>query len=173
PAAFVWMMRTVDASSARPAATTMSVRMKGLVRIGGYFKLRSHVGVPLFLPAPARVAPARFPGLQGESAAAAPREAAPPRAPLRMPFHRHGIPPAGALAGRDRVERRADAEELRGGQTLRPSRRADEEPAADDAARARGGRHRVPPGRQALGVEGRSRMEAARRMGERRETPTP
>src|SRR5207302_472789 len=50
-----------------------------------------------------------------------------------------------------------------------PPRRAAQEPAADDAAGARGGRDRVPSRRQALGLAERSRVEGAGRVGRRHE----
>src|SRR5207247_8486852 len=54
----------------------------------------------------------------------------------------------------------------RGDRARRPAGGADEEPAADNAAHARSGRHGIPSGRQALELAGRSRVEGARRLGE-------
>src|SRR5689334_22390167 len=79
PAALVCTMRTEDASRASPEVASANVRKKDLVCIAGYFKLRSHVGDPLFLAerpgaraggcgGPDTVVVPRFRGLQGEGA---------------------------------------------------------------------------------------------------------
>src|SRR5262249_11952400 len=47
------------------------------------------------------------------------------------------------------------------------------EPTPPDAARARSRRHRVPSRGQALDIAGRSGVEGARRLGERREVTAP
>src|SRR5690349_3748534 len=99
PAALVCTMRTVDAESGAPAARSASDRTYPLVCIAGYFKLRSHVGDPLFLPARPGAAPAgqpRLRGVQDHGAAAPARKAARARALLRLSLDRHRLPSAGA-----------------------------------------------------------------------------
>src|SRR5262245_51733927 len=102
PAALVWTMRTVAASSVATLTTAPSTiaavrgrkapgvkdARKDLVGIRGYFKLRSHVG-DVFFAAPGHrargVGRSRLRGLQDEDPAAAARETAGARALLRLP----------------------------------------------------------------------------------------
>src|SRR5262245_20556514 len=169
PAALVWTIRTVAACRDTAAAASASARMKGLVFIAGYFKLRSHAVDPLFHRPAAGQPRTGFRGVQGQSRAAAAREAPRPRPLRRLSLDRHGVPAAGVVARGENVERRAIAEEFRDGQAICPARRAGEEPAPDDAARARSRRYRVSSGRQALGDTERSRVQDARRLGQREE----
>src|SRR5213593_728748 len=137
PAALVCTILTVAAwseSVASGKAPTRTRATKDLVFIATHFKLPSHVVDPLFhgmgpgARGP-RVLDARLRRLQSENRAASAREAPRSRALLRLPFHRHELPPAAALAGPEDVDRRAVAEELPDGQPVRAARRSDEEPA--------------------------------------------
>src|SRR5438552_64212 len=119
PAAFVWTIRTVAACSDRASGRTrVRATTKDLVFIATHFKLRSHVADPLFHD----VGPDRAGGsgrlgaqlrrVQGEDRAASARETARSRTLRRVPFDRHELPPAAALAGPEDVDRRTVAEEL-------------------------------------------------------------
>src|SRR5689334_9639805 len=100
PAALVCTMRTAAACSVAAAARHPSTT-ESLVRMEEHFRLSGHVADPVF---PARAADrrpdaavdARLRRVQGQSAAAPPRETARPRAVLRVPLHRHGVPAAAA-----------------------------------------------------------------------------
>src|SRR5205823_1887526 len=135
--------RTVAAWTVRVPRVRASSR-ESLVFIATHFKLPGHVVDSFFeLPAPGAI-DAGFRRLQGKGPAAAGGEAAGPRPLHHLPFDRHGLPPAAAPQRPHDVYRRGVAEKLRGGRARSPARRADEEPSADDAAGARGGRHRIP-----------------------------
>src|SRR5256885_1621003 len=172
PAALVCTIRTEAAWTAADAARRASAR-ESLVFIATHFKLPSHVADPLFDSFRASGLGARLHRVQGQDSAAARGKAAWARTLHHLPFDRDRLPPAAAAEGPQRLHRRGDAQEFRRGLAVRAARRPDEEPPAGDAARARGRRHRVPPGRQALGFAERSRVEDARRVGDPREVMPP
>src|SRR5262249_33343346 len=151
PAALVWMIRTVAAWSVATVITEASTT-ESLVRMEEHSKLSRHVADALFpdRPADGRARAAVDAGLrdvQDDGAAAPAREAARPRALLRVPFDRHRLPPPAPVAWPHGLHRGGIAQEFRHGEPLRRSRCADEEPAPRHAARARGWRDRIPSGR--------------------------
>src|SRR5262249_33210681 len=91
------------------APASAAARARGLVCIAGYFKLRSHVAHPLFLLRRSGRIRARLRRVQDESRAAPAREASGPRALLRLPLDGHCVPPPGAVARREDLERGAVA----------------------------------------------------------------
>src|SRR5258708_4731354 len=128
PAALVWTIRTVAASSASGRAIARATP-NILVFIARHFKLAGHVVDGHFLGArpvafasrfgvPGPCIDARLRVLQGDGAAALHREAAGSRALPDVPFHRHRVPPPGAAAGPLRLQRSGGAEALPDGEPL-------------------------------------------------------
>src|SRR5580765_5310300 len=105
PAALVWTIRTVAASTSAVAASRAPSRTKGLVFIAGYFKLRSHAVDRLFRCPAAGVSRAGLRGLQGQGRAAAARKTSGSRTVCRLPFHRHGLSSPAAGGRREGLER--------------------------------------------------------------------
>src|SRR5262249_9388933 len=167
PAALVCTMRTVAASSAADARSRARPR-ESLVFIATHFKLPGHGADPLFHPAGAGGLVARLRGVQGHGPAAAGQKPAGARSLHHLPFDRDPVPAAAVAEGARRLYRGRDPQELRGGLAVRAAGRAVEEPPAGDAAGPRSRRHRIPSGREALAVAGRSRVEDAGRLGEPR-----
>src|SRR5262249_24046289 len=154
-------------------AATRARTRQSLVFIATHFKLPGHVADPLVELLRAGGDLARLRRIQGQGAAAPRRETARARPLHHLSFHQHRLSAAAAAEGTIGLHGGGDAEELRGGRAVRAPRRSAEEPAAVHAARAPGRRDRVSPGRQALGLAERSRVEDARRLGEPREMTPP
>src|SRR5947208_1106241 len=127
PAALVWMIRTVAAWSVATAIAEARTT-ESLVRMEEHSKLSGHVADALFPARPADRRPvagvdARLRDVQGEGPAAPAREAARPRALLRVPLHRHRVPVAADAGRPHRVHGRGNPQELRNGEPLRRARR--------------------------------------------------
>src|SRR5262252_4151352 len=133
PAALVCTMRTVAAWTAAEATRRARTR-ESLVFIATHFKLPGHVADPLFEPFRAGGDLARLRRVQGQSAAAPRRETAGARPLHHLSFDRHRLSAAAAAEGTDRLHRRGNKKELRGGGALRAPGRPFEEPPADHAA---------------------------------------
>src|SRR5207302_3456482 len=195
PAALVWTMRTEPAAPRVGGAVSRTTRAREVVFIYCatlYTKSTltrcapraisvrprhdsSSAAADLVVPAVfsgaggfTRRAVARFRLLQVARRADLPEQTERPRTLLCVPLAGHAVPAPDVVARHRVVERRRVAEEFRRGPAARQRGQPDGHASAAHAARRRGRRHRVPPRRKALAVEGRSGIPGDGAVGARR-----